>query len=170
MAATGQSSTAPRVTTDPITPPDRAHAGNHREAGGDRERVLLAGCRTGAVAVRITEPIPVAVTCTGVGEVVCPAEIKHRDGAEERSAAAEMANVTVSARSGGHGGPDREQRALADRQRRRERRHANAGAGCTVSVVSPVTGPTDVVTVALIVVVPTVKAVARPLLPMEATD
>jgi hypothetical protein len=81
-----------------------------------------------------------------------------------------MANVTVSAEVGATAVPTVNSALWPTVSDVVSGVTTNAGAGCTVSVVSPVTGPTDVVTVALIVVVPTVKAVARPLLPMEATD
>ena len=132
--------------------------------------VLLAGCRTGAVAVRITEPIPVAVTCTGVGEVVCPAEITTETGLRSAVPLPEMANVTVSAEVGATAVPTVNSALWPTVSDVVSGVTTNAGAGCTVSVVSPVTGPTDVVTVALIVVVPTVSAVANPVLLTEATD
>ena len=169
MAATGLKLDPLRVTTDPITP----LTGLTLVITGRPAvivSVLLAGCRTGAVAVRITEPIPVAVTCTGVGEVVCPAEITTETGLRSAVPLPEMANVTVSAEVGATAVPTVNSALWPTVSDVVSGVTTNAGAGCTVSVVSPVTGPTDVVTVALIVVVPTVKAVARPLLPMEATD
>ena len=169
MAATGLKLDPLSVTTDPTTP----LAGLTLVMTGRPAvivSVLLAGCRTGAVAVRITEPIPVAVTCTGVGEVVCPAEMTTETGLNSAVPLPEMANVTVRAEVGATAVPTVNNALWPTVNTVVSGVTTNTGAGWTVRVVSPVTGPTDVVTVTLIVVVPTVKAVARPLLPMEATD
>lgn len=134
LAATGLKLDPLRVTTDPITP----LAGLTLVITGRPAvivSVLLAGCRTGAVAVRITEPIPVAVTCTGVGEVVCPAEITTETGLRSAVPLPEMANVTVSAEVGATAVPTVNSALWPTVSDVVSGVTTNAGAGCTVSVV-----------------------------------
>jgi hypothetical protein len=129
--------------------------------------VLLAGCRIGAVAVTVTLPVDAPVTVkvalvrpsgitTELGIVTLP-EPDAVSVTVRPPVPAGAADVTVKVRES----PTRRLAVVGAKLK--------AGGDCTVSVVLAVIGPLEAVAVAVIVVVPTARAVAPPLLLIVAT-